>query len=131
MSDYSKEAWYQTHVAEMLAKHGDIPPPWIYAHNSHPFSMGWRMGSGETHIMVFWDWWKKQAKPFEERIAYFRKWPAPPRWCGWMAEAIWDFEASEEDGEVFDYSNYFEQLRALGFVGTEKYEEDLADENYD
>lgn len=110
-----KKHWYQTHVAEMLAQYGDIPPPWIYADNSHPFSMGWRMGSGETHIMVFWDWWKKQAKPFEERIAYFRKWPAPPRWCGWMAVAIWDFEASEEDGEAFDYSKYLEQLRALGF----------------
>ena len=63
----------------------------------------------------FWTWWKQQAKTVEERIEYFRKWPAPPRWCGWMAEAIWDFEASEEDVEAFDYSKYFEQLAALAY----------------
>lgn len=131
MRDYSKEAWYLAHVDAMITKYGDIPPPWIYADNSHPYSIGWRMGDGETHIMVFWTWWKQQAKSVDERIAYFRKWPAPPRWCGWMAEAIWDFEPSESEGLEFDYSKYFQQLEALGFVGTEKYEEDLANENYD
>ena len=130
MGKYANEQWYLDHASDMIAKHGDFPPPWIYRQNSHPYSIGWRMGGGETHIMAFSEWWEQQAKTTDERIEYFRQWPAPPRWCAWMADAIWDLELWESDDE-FDYSDYFAKLKSLGFDGTEDYESDLDNESYD
>lgn len=130
MGKYANEKWYVDYVPKMIAQYGDFPPPWIYAENSHPYSMGWRMGGGETHVMAFGEWWEQAHKSFDERIAYFRKWPAPPRWCAWMAETIWDLEPWESE-EEFDYTKYFSQLKELGFSGTDDYEADLANENYD
>ena len=89
-------------VAKLLDQHGDVPPPWIYVKNSHPCNIGWRMGDGETYIMVFGEWWEQQNKIEEQRIEYFRKWPAPPRWMIWMADLIWDLQLWDCEGE-FDY----------------------------
>ena len=130
MGKYADEQWYRDHVADMIDKHGDMPPPWIFYGNSHPYSIGWRMGGGETHIMALGEWWDSQNKTFEERIAYFRKWPAPPRWCAWMADMIWDLEPWENEDE-FDYSEYFAKLKALGFDGTDDYEADMERDDYD
>lgn len=124
------ESWLQPYIAKMLEQYGDFPPPWIYASNSHPVSMGWRMGDGETFIMAFWRWWKKEAKSFNEKVAYFLKWPPPPRWCGWVAETIWDFEAELSD-EEFDFSEYFAQMKSFGFEGTDQFHEDFNNESYD
>lgn len=124
------EPWMEKYLTKAFAEHGDFPPPWIYSPNSHPLSMGWRMGDGESYIMVFWTWWKQSNKSFEERVDYFRKWPAPPRWCGWMAETIFDVELWDPEKEI-DYSEYFAKLKALGFEGTEKFDEDFNNENYD
>ena len=88
------------------------------------------MGDGESYIMVFWTWWKQSNKSFEERVDYFRKWPAPPRWCGWMAETIFDVDLWDPEKEI-DYSEYFAKLKALGFEGPEKFDEDFNNENYD
>ncbi|WP_299490282.1 hypothetical protein [Acaryochloris sp. IP29b_bin.137] len=129
MGEYANEDWYHNHVIEMIEKHGDFPPPWIFMKNSHPYSIGWRMGAGETHVMVFGEWWEQQNKTVEERIEYFRKWPAPPRWCAWMADTIWDLEPWECEDE-FDYSPYFAKLKALGFHGTDDYESDLDNDTY-
>ncbi len=129
MGQYAQEQWYFAHCADMLAKHGDFPPPWIYMEDSHPYSIGWRMGGGESHIMAFGEWWEQQNKSFDERIDYFRKWPAPPRWCAWMADVIWDLQPWESEAE-FDYSTYFEKLKNLGFQGTDDYEADLNDDQW-
>jgi hypothetical protein len=73
MGEYADEQWYRDRVANMISKHGDFPPPWIYADNSHPYSIGWRMGGGESHIVAFGEWWEQQDMSFDDRIAYFRK----------------------------------------------------------
>ncbi|EMB13466.1 hypothetical protein [Rhodopirellula europaea] len=130
MGEYAKEKWYRDRASQMVAKYGDFPPPWVYADNSHPYSIGWRMGDGESHLTAFDEWWVQQDKSFDDRIAYFRKWPAPPRWCGWMADAIWDLEPWESEGD-FDYTEYFSKLKKLGFEGTDEYEADLSKEEYD
>lgn len=129
MKKHFNDQWYVDYLADMLAKYGDFPPPWIYIENSHPYSMEWRVGSGESYIIAFGEWWEQQDKSFDQRINYFRKWPAPPRWCGWMAEVIWDLEPWESDDE-FDYSTYFAKLKNLGFQGTDDYESDLNDDKW-
>jgi hypothetical protein len=129
MGKYSQEQWYFAHCADMLAKYGDFPPPWIYMEDSHPYSIGWRMGGGESHVMAFGEWWEQQNKSFDQRIDYFRKWPAPPRWCAWMANVIWDLEPWKSEDE-FNYSTYFAKLKNLGFQGTDDYESDLDNDKW-
>lgn len=129
MGRYAEAEWYKERVAKYVDQYGAVPPPWVYAENSHPYSIRWRMGDGETLVMVFGEWWEQESKTEEERIEYFRKWPAPPRWMPWMADAIWNLEPWDCDGE-FDYQPYFKKLTELGFDGADDYERDLDDEKW-
>jgi hypothetical protein len=126
MGQYANAEWYHRRRAQYTAKYGAVPPPWVYAETSHPYSIRWRMGEGETLIMVFQEWWEQQAFSEEERLAYFRKWPPPPRWISWMADAIWDLEPPEDDDDI-DYVPYYHRLAQLGFTGIEDIERDLDD----
>lgn len=80
--------------------------------------------------MALDEWWENEQKTFDERIDYFRKWPAPPRWCAYMADMIWDLDPFESGGD-FDYSEYFSRLKELGFEGTDAYQSDLERDDYD
>jgi len=129
MGKYSKEGWYLKKLKELKDEFGDIPPPWVYSKDSHPYCIQWRMGAGETLLMVFNEWWEVENKTEKERIEYFKKWPAPPRWLAWMADTIWNLNPWESDSE-FDYQPCFAKLKELGFAGTEDYESDLDDEKW-
>src|SRR5687768_2985829 len=115
MGKYSEEEWYKASRAKHIEKYGDVPPPWVFDPNSHPYSIRWRMGGGETFIMVFSEWFDTEYKSEQQRITYFKKYPAPPRWLGWMADVIWDLEPWDE--EEFDYTPYFDKLKQSGFEG--------------
>ena len=129
MGKYAEAEWYKQSVAQWMEQYGSVPPPWVYAEDSHPYSLRWRMGEGETLVMVFGEWWDQENKSEAERVEYFRKWPAPPRWMAWMADAIWDLEPWDCEGE-FDYKPYFKKLTELGFEGADDYERDLEDERW-
>ena len=121
MGKYAKEEWYKRRLADYKAQYGEVPPPWIHAKNSHPYSIRWRMGEGETLMMVFYEWWEEQKWSEAERVAYFRKWPPPPRWIPWMADRIWDLQSWESAGQ-FDYARYYPRLKQFGFQGVEDIE---------
>ncbi len=87
------------------------------------------MGDGETLIMVFGEWRESEAKHFDARIEYFRKWPPPPRWLPWVADFLWDLEPWEAADE-FDYKPFFLKLAELGFPGEDDYDHDLNDEKW-
>ena len=129
MGQYAKDQWYKDSLADYIAEYGTVPPPWVFAPNSHPYSIRWRMGAGEELIMVFGEWWDQEQMNFEARLEYFRKWPPPPRWLPWMADALWGLEPWESE-EDFDYRPYFAQLAELGFPGGEDYESDLNDDKW-
>jgi hypothetical protein len=92
----------------------------------HPYSICWRMGAGEEHIMAWGQWWHSQNFDEEQRIAYFRNWKPPARWLDWMIDAIWEIRP-QESGDDFDYSPYFSRIEKLGFGSKEDYEKDLED----
>ncbi len=127
MDDFKNSLFYKEEVKKYLAKYGDVPPPWIFAPNSHPYHIQWRMGAGESHIMILSTWYEENFSTEKEKIDYFRKYPAPPRWLACLADWVWDLEVMEED---FDYSPYFNKLKEYGFEGTDKYLEDLSDEKW-
>ncbi len=93
----SEQHWIQREIERLTTQHGDIPPPWVFSQDSHPYSIEWRMGSGEAYVMVFHNWWEACRFDEGQRIAFFRKYPPPPCWLEWMIEAIWDVRGWEQD----------------------------------
>jgi len=43
-------------IAELVAEHGSVPPPWAAFPRVHPMDIGWRMGAGEDHIGLLHQW---------------------------------------------------------------------------
>lgn len=129
MGQYSDKEWYLKLSKEYIEQYGDVPPPWVYAPTYHPYSMGWRMGGGETHSMVMSEWLEQQDFSEEQRIAYMKKYPAPPRWLTWVADFIWDLDPI--DPEDFDYEPYFTKLEQLGFKGTSDFEKDFNSDEWE
>ena len=71
-------------LREELAQHGSVRPPWVLFPGTHPFDIAWRMGAGETHVML-WGAWEVAST---ERINAIRKHGAVPAdWAWWAAEA--------------------------------------------
>jgi hypothetical protein len=129
MSNSQEEIWMDAEIADYVQGYGDVPPLWVFAPDSHPISMQWRMGGGEGYVMVLSRWMKLNLVEEEERIAYFRKYPPPPRWLQHMATSIWRLEPWSE--ESFDFAPYFERLKALGFEGIDQFEADFDDEKWE
>jgi hypothetical protein len=126
----SEAEWIEKEIAEFIEAYGAVPPPWFMFPDTHPYDIGWRMGAGESHVMVFSTWWEQKKNDFDEaqRIEYFRRWPPPPRWLPWMIDVIWDLDPLEmEDPEAFNYSPYFARTEALGFGTQAEYEQDIND----
>lgn len=126
----SESEWIETQIAQLVESYSSVPPPWFMFSDMHPYDIGWRMGAGESHLMVFHVWWEQEKKKLDEaqRIEYFRLWPPPPRWLTWMIDVIWDLDPFEmEDPEEFDYTPYFARTEMLGFGNQAEYEKDIDD----
>jgi len=91
-------------VINEVAAHGVVLPPWTAYPDIERFSIGWRMGNGEWHLMVWWHWWERDRPDEASRIAYFRAWPPPVEWLDWAAIGIWpdldDDDTSDPDAAV-------------------------------
>lgn len=130
MGQYAKSEWYLTAVTDYLEEYGDVPPPWIVFPTYHPVSMGFRMGNGETHIMIMREWLEQQKFSKEEMIEYYKKYNPPPRWLEWVSNRIWNYALV--DAELFfQNSIYPQKLKELGFEGIDKFQEDFEDEKWD
>jgi hypothetical protein len=122
-----QEEWMQQEVDGLVTQYGMVPPPWV-VYQEHPYSICWRMGGGETHLMVWREWWPQQAFTEDQKIAYFRRWPPPYCWLPLLIEAIWQVDTFAEDDEVTEeLALYFGRTSALGFGGQADYERDLDD----
>ncbi|MEJ1238002.1 hypothetical protein WBG78_07735 [Chryseolinea sp. T2] len=128
MESYKHEDWFKKELQKYIDKYSLVPPPWVFDPESHPYSIRWRMGGGETFIMVLGGWAEDVLKTESVKIEYLKKYPPPPRWMAWAADFIWDLDPWETDD--FDYTPYFEKLKSIGFKGTSEYLSDLDDEKW-
>jgi hypothetical protein len=117
------ERWMQEEIDALMAHYGVIPPPWV-VYAEHPVSMCWRMGGGETHMMVWSAWWPLQRFTEAQKIDYFRRWPPPHCWLAFMIKAIWPVDQLADTAAL---APYFERTQALGFGGLQDYTSDLED----
>ncbi len=104
-------------VAEHVARDGEVVPPWKAYPEIERFSIGWRMGSGEWHMMVWWRWWDSAGWDEPRRLDYFRKHQPPTQWLDWAAEAVWSPDESD------DADLEHEGVRRLAAHGIGSYEE--------
>lgn len=116
--------WIESEITELVAEHGAVPPPYFAYPNIHPFSIGWRMGGGESYKSVYWTWAYREKGGMNEaqRIAYCRQFPPPPLWLTWAIDFIWrseDDEGMELDPNAGECSAYFKRMEELG-LGTEE-----------
>lgn len=125
MGRYANEEWYIKESKILLEKFGDIPPPWVYAPNFHPYSIGWRMGSGESHLMILFEWLDQQNLNFDERLNYLKKYPAPARWYQWIISFLWDDVDPYDFEDDKEYLPHLKKLKQLGFVNTENFFKDI------
>jgi hypothetical protein len=114
--------WMRKGIDELAAEYGTVPPPWTI-YREHPYSMRWRMGSGEAHLELWWNWWAQENFTEDRKIEYFRRFP-PHCWLAFLIEAIWEIDVSSEKENL---APYFERTNALGFGSRADYEQDLDD----
>ncbi len=65
--------WKKKFIEETLDKFGEMPAPWIYQPGCHPYSIGWRMGAGESYMMYIWDWIEEQNWTLSEKAEFFQE----------------------------------------------------------
>jgi hypothetical protein len=120
------EPWIQQLIDESVAKLNAVPPPWTTFPDSHPYSIQFRMGAGETHMIVWQAWWR--AMEFDEAAAlnYLRRFPPPPRWLLWVVWALWDLEPWQLETDV-DPMPYLSRLEDWGLGSKEDFEQDIDD----
>jgi hypothetical protein len=116
----------QGEIDALIAKHGTVPPPWAVAHE-HPSNMCWRMGGGESHMMLWSEWWPQQNLTEAQKIEYFRRWSPPHCWLAFVMEAIWDVDDYEDDETL---APFFDRLEALGFGSRQDYVSDFHDSKW-
>ena len=88
MEEFSKSELCQRELNKYQKIYGEVPPPWVFSPKSHPYSINWRMGAGETFIMVWSLWMNANIKTKIDQIKYFKKYKPPPRWLGNVADSI-------------------------------------------
>lgn len=97
------EALTELLLAE-TAEHGSVRPPWIRLPGVHPFDIAWRMGAGETHLLL-WSAWAPDHD-VSARLAVLRGYGAiPVDWASWAAEAV-EVIAGDDSDEI-----PFEEIR--------------------
>ena len=106
-----REAAIETAIASEVAAHGAVRLPWVAFPGVDPFSIAWRMGAGEGHIMML-----GRVPPSltnEQRLAQvIASGPVPADWAWWAAEWIGELEGETEDATFGFYDLPFPDVRA-------------------
>ena len=86
---FDREAFRAEQLAKELASQARTTPvpPWVRHPEIERYSIGWRMGYGESYLMVWWTF--AETLDTEARITYFREWaPLPLAWVDFAGMVI-------------------------------------------
>ena len=87
-------------ISDEVKAHGEVRPPWRVCPGEHPYSLCWRMGGGEWHIMVWDHWWKSLALDEDAALNYFRRWGLDAAWLAWAGHVVWPSVDEFDDDAV-------------------------------
>jgi protein-tyrosine-phosphatase/N-acetylglutamate synthase-like GNAT family acetyltransferase len=65
-------------IAEELAAHGTLVPPWTKYPEIPYGAKGWETGDGDWYLWLWSEWWEGVSAA--DREAYRAKWPTPEAW---------------------------------------------------
>lgn len=65
----------------MSSEKKEVVPPWIHSPGESRYSIGWRMGYREDHIIKFSEYYDNLSK--SEQKEYRKKYPARGEWRGY------------------------------------------------
>ncbi len=103
-------------LADEIAAHGTVRPPWMVLPDTHPMEIAWRMGEGETHLMLWHTW--AEGRAAEEIVAAIKaRGAVPADWAPWAAEAA-GLVAEGEDVDELSFEDVRGRLARVG-VGVE------------
>jgi hypothetical protein len=68
-------------------------PLWLALPAIPRYSIGWRMGEGDSYSWDFAQWWETLSPTAQQ--AYQQRYPEPVGWLGWYSDEDWE-EDSEE-----------------------------------
>lgn len=103
-------------LAEERRLHGHVRLPWVAFPDVHPFHIAWRMGAGESHLMLLAH--DAQGRSMEERRAgVIAAGAVPADWAFWVAEWL-ELPGANEDPDLGPYALAFDEVRdALTAIG--------------
>jgi hypothetical protein len=117
----SEQELLAQHVTQEIKEHSFVRPPWQYM-DEHPYSLGWRMGGGEWHLMMFRAWWKGLTLDEASRLAWVRRWKPTPLWYPWCARLIWPELRRGAGDDERSTERAVERLAAQGIGSVEEWQ---------
>lgn len=109
--------FYRTSLAEHLGPDGDLAPPWEQFPNYERYTIGWRMGSGESWLSFWHVFLGDLGAGYEARLAYLKRHPpAPVTWADRVYDVLYP-SVSESDAP--DEAEQRAELRRLGLIASD------------
>lgn len=99
-----------------------MKPPWQAFPTYERYSIGWRMGSGESYLMEYWKFLDELPEDRASRLEYLRSWrPAPFIWADTVhnilhPELAPDRESDEEPDEIEIGPEQLAELESQGLI---------------
>lgn len=108
------QAHLEGQISQAIDARGDVAPPWARHPEIPSGSIGWRMGYGESWLMLWHAWLSRQPTDRAWRLAYLRRHPPAPR--TWDRTAI-DVLAPDRDAAEDVEAALLAELEAAGAIG--------------
>ena len=90
-------------AAAVAEQGGELEPPWSRFPWISRYSIGWRMGSGESYMMLWSDFVDERFETAEEALEYLRRHPPAPRtWADWIAHWLGQLERDRSEADELD-----------------------------
>jgi hypothetical protein len=105
--------WQQScraHLPEHLDSTGDLAPPWEQFPEYERYTIGWRMGAGESWLGMWRVFVEALDPAFEVRLAYLQRHPPAP--INWADHVYHVFHPSASDAEDEESTQVETQRRA-------------------
>ena len=104
--------WNEAIIDAETRAHGVVRPPWARYPSLPAGCIGWRMGDGESWLVVWQAWLERQTWSRDERIAYLRRYPAPKTW-DLAAVSVVEPDLDEDDDRTGDVADELERLHGI------------------
>lgn len=98
------DEYYHEHLAEHLDARGDLAPPWEEFPTYERYTIGWRMGSGESWLGFFGLFLDKHLPTdFQTRLAFLQRHAkAPYTWSDWVYDVLYPDAPADDDDDDDD-----------------------------